>query len=296
MRIAWIGLGVMGRSMAGHLLAAGHDLSVFTRTRSTADALVDRGATWCDSPAGAAAHADAVCTMVGYPSDLRSVVLGEAGEPGALAAMPDGGVFVDFTTSEPSLATEIAAAAAPRGIDALDAPVSGGDVGAQNATLSIMVGATQSGFERAKPILDVVGGTVVLQGPPGSGQHTKAVNQILVAGTMLGMTEALLYAKQSGLDPNTVLESVGGGAAASWTLANLAPRVLDGDFDPGFYVEHFVKDLGIALNGAEQLGLDLPMVELARRLYTDLAQDGGARNGTQALILEVARRNAVAWP
>ena len=293
MKIAWIGLGVMGRSMAGHLLRAGHEVGVFTRTPSTADNLIEQGATWSDTPADAAAGADAVCTMVGYPADLRSVALGEGG---ALAAMTADSLFVDFTTSQPALAVEIAEAATSRGVDAVDAPVSGGDVGARNASLSIMVGATADAFERARPILDVVGSTVVRQGPPGSGQHTKAVNQILVAGTMLGLSEALLYAQQAGLDASTVLESVGGGAAASWTLANLAPRVLDGDFEPGFYVEHFVKDLEIALDGADQLGLDLPMVDLARRLYADLADNDGARHGTQALILELARRNSVAWP
>ena len=293
MRIGWIGLGVMGRSMAGHLVAAGHDVRVFTRTKSTAEEIVAAGATWCDRPDGVAEEAEIVCTMVGYPADVRSLVVGDGG---VLAAMSPGSALIDFTTSLPALAIEIAAEGAESKIDVLDAPVSGGDVGARNATLSIMVGATEQAFARMRPVLEVLGATVVRQGPPGAGQHTKAVNQILVAGTMLGMSEALLYATRAGLDPQTVLQSVGGGAAASWTLDNLAPRVLVGDYDPGFFVEHFVKDLGIALDGAAELDVDLPMVDLARRLYSDLAEHGGARNGTQALVLEVARRNGVTFP
>jgi 3-hydroxyisobutyrate dehydrogenase len=293
MRIGWIGLGVMGRSMAGHLLDAGHELLVHTRTPATADGLVARGATWCDSPANAAGGADVVATMVGYPADVRDVVLGPAG---ALAAMSSGALLVDFTTSEPTLAAEIATLAGERGIDALDAPVSGGDVGARNATLSIMVGGTPDAFARARPLLETLGSTIVHQGPAGAGQHTKMVNQILIAGTMMGLCEALLYARSTSLDPDVVLASVGGGAAASWSLANLAPRVLAGDLDPGFYVEHFVKDLGIALEEATRRDLDLPSLALARRLYTALAEHGGARRGTQALIVELADRSGLTWP
>jgi 3-hydroxyisobutyrate dehydrogenase len=279
--------------MAGHLIDAGHELRVHTRTRATASALEDRGAVWCDTPAQVATGADVVATMVGFPSDVREVVLGPSGALGAMA--PDT-LLVDFTTSEPALADEIATAADAAGIGALDAPVSGGDVGARNASLSIMVGGSVDAFERGRPILDLLGTTVVHQGPAGAGQHTKMVNQILIAGTMMGLCEALLYARVAGLDADTVLRSVGGGAAASWSLANLAPRILDGDLDSGFFVEHFVKDLGIALDEATRRNLDLPSLDLARRLYASLSDHDGARRGTQALIVELAGRSHRAWP
>jgi 3-hydroxyisobutyrate dehydrogenase len=279
--------------MAGHLLDAGHELRVHTRTRATASGLEGRGAVWCDTPAQVADGAEAVATMVGFPSDVRAVVLGPSG---ALAAMNPDTLFVDFTTSEPTLAVEIATAATAADIHALDAPVSGGDVGARNASLSIMVGGSVDAFERGRPILELLGSTVVHQGPAGSGQHTKMVNQILIAGTMMGLCEALLYARATDLDAETVLRSVGGGAAASWSLANLAPRILDGDLDSGFYVEHFVKDLGIALDEATLRGLDLPSLDLASRLYASLSDHGGARRATQALIVELADRSDRAWP
>ena len=293
MRVAWIGLGVMGRSMAGHVLDAGHDLVAHTRTPATADDLVARGARWADTPADAAAGVDVVAVMVGHPNDVRDVVLGARG---ALDAMEPGSLLVDFTTSEPSLAIEIEQTATDRGIGALDAPVSGGDVGARDATLSIMVGGTDAAFGRAEPLLELLGTTVVHQGPAGAGQRTKLVNQILVAGTMVGMSEALLYAREVGLDAEQVLASVGGGAAASWALQNLAPRVIDGDLAPGFYVEHFVKDLGIAVRDADARGLDLPGLSLARRLYTELEAQGGARLGTQALVAALASLNGRDWP
>jgi 3-hydroxyisobutyrate dehydrogenase len=293
MRVAWIGTGVMGASMAGHLLDAGHDVVVTTRTRTRAEPLLARGATWADDPATAAEGADVVATMVGLPADVREVVLGSRG---ALAAMAPGSLLIDFTTSDPLLAGEIAARADALGVDALDAPVSGGDVGARAGTLSIMVGGEAGAFERARPLLDLVGATVVHQGPPGAGQHTKLVNQILIAGTMAGMCEALLYSAEAGLDPSTVLSSVGGGAAASWSLANLAPRILTGDLAPGFMVDHFVKDLGLALEHATAMGLDLPSLALAHDLYAALAADGHGRDGTQALVVELARRSGFAWP
>jgi 3-hydroxyisobutyrate dehydrogenase len=218
------------------------------------------------------------------------------GPNGALAAMSPGSLLIDFTTSDPLLAAEIAERALALGVDALDAPVSGGDVGARAGTLSIMVGGHEEGFERARPVLDLVGGTIVHQGPPGAGQHTKLVNQILIAGTMMGMCEALLYSAEAGLDPSLVLSSVGGGAAASWSLANLAPRILTGDLAPGFLVDHFVKDLGIALEHATAMGLDLSSLALAHQLYTALAADGHGRDGTQALVVEVARRSGFTWP
>jgi 3-hydroxyisobutyrate dehydrogenase len=279
--------------MAGHLLDAGHELQVHTRTRATASDLEDRGAIWCETPSQVAVDAEVVATMVGFPSDVREVVLGPSG---ALSGMAPGTVFIDFTTSDPTLAEEIAAVATTAGVHALDAPVSGGDVGARNASLSIMVGGSVDAFERGRPVLDLLGTTVVHQGPAGAGQHTKMVNQILIAGTMMGLCEALLYARASDLDPDAVLRSVGGGAAASWSLANLAPRILDGNLDSGFHVEHFVKDLGIALAEATRRGLDLPSLDLARRLYASLSDHGGARRGTQALIVELAGRSHRAWP
>jgi 3-hydroxyisobutyrate dehydrogenase len=267
--------------MAGHLLAAGHPLTVYSRTRERATALVEAGATWAPSPADAVAQADVACTMVGLPSDVDEVFYGPRG---ILAAGRCPGLLIDFTTSSPALAARIAASAASAGAAALDAPVSGGDVGARNATLSIMCGGSQEAFDRAQPILARLGKTMVLQGPPGAGQHTKMVNQLLIAGTMLGLAEALAYAKRAGLDPATVLESVGGGAAASWSLANLAPRVLKGDFAPGFFIEHFVKDLRIALDEARSMGLELPTAAAAERTYAALAEAGHGRSGTQAIV------------
>jgi 3-hydroxyisobutyrate dehydrogenase len=293
MRIGWIGLGVMGRSMAGHLIDAGHDLRVHTRTRPTASALEERGAVWYDTPPQVARGAEVVATMVGFPADVREVVLGPSG---ALGEMDPDTLLIDFTTSEPALAEEIATAAATSRIHALDAPVSGGDIGARNASLSIMVGGTADGFDRGRPILDLLGTTVVHQGPAGAGQHTKMVNQILIVGTMMGLCEALLYARATGLDATAVLRSVGGGAAASWSLANLAPRILEGDLDSGFFVEHFVKDLRIAIDEATRRDLDLPSLDLARRLYASLSDHGGARRGTQALIVELAERSRLDWP
>lgn len=281
MRIGWIGTGVMGRSMAGHLLTDGHELTVFNRTRDKAQDLLDRGATWADSPAAAARACEVVFTMVGYPHDVREVVLGEHG---ALAGMSGGSVIVDCTTSSPSLAVEISQAAAERGMSSLDAPVSGGDIGARNATLSIMVGGDVAAFERVRPLFEKMGKTVVLQGGPGSGQHTKMVNQILIAAGMVAVCEGIVYARSAGLDPQRVLESVSGGAAGSWSLSNYGPRILKGDLAPGFYVEHFLKDMKIALEEADRMKLSLPGLALAKLLYTTLAEMGGGRNGTHALI------------
>jgi 3-hydroxyisobutyrate dehydrogenase len=284
MHIAWIGTGVMGRAMAGHLLDAGHTLTVFNRTREKAAPLLARGAVWAASPGEAAEGAEFVFAMVGYPADVRKVVLGLHGVTKSLRAEA---VLVDCTTSSPSLAVEIAEAAKARGAHALDAPVSGGDVGAKSATLSIMCGGEQAAFNRALPLLKLLGKTIVLQGGPGSGQHTKMVNQILIAAGMVAVCEGLVYARASGLDPQRVLESVGGGAAASWSLANYYPRMLEGDMKPGFYVEHFLKDMRIALEEADRMKLCLPGLALAKQLYTMVAAMGGSRNGTQALIKAV---------
>lgn len=291
MHIAWIGTGVMGSAMAGHLLAAGHKLTLYSRTKSKADSLLRRGAQWAMSPCAAADAADSVCVMVGFPEDVEAVILGSEG---ALQAMRSGTLLVDFTTSRPSLAIRIADAATARGIQALDAPVSGGDVGARAARLSIMVGGAQAAFEKALPLLDCLGKTVMYQGAAGCGQHTKLVNQIMIAANMVGICEGLLYARQAGLDPGKVLASVGGGAAASWSLANLYPRILAGDYQPGFYVEHFIKDLQIALDEATRMNLKLPGLALARQLYETVRSAGGARLGTQALILALERVNGIA--
>lgn len=281
MRIGWIGTGVMGRSMAGHLLAAGHELTVFNRTREKASDLLSRGGRWAESPAAAARASEIVFTMVGYPHDVREVILGDEG---ALAGMKSGDVIVDCTTSSPALAMEIAMAAKARGVTSLDAPVSGGDIGARNAALSIMVGGDAVAFERVRPLLEKLGKTIVLQGGPGSGQHTKMVNQILIAAGMVAVCEGIVYARTAGLDPQRVLESVSGGAAGSWSLANYGPRILKGDFAPGFYVEHFLKDMRIALDEADRMKLCLPGLAQAKQLYTMLAAMGGEKNGTHALI------------
>ncbi|MBU3683504.1 MAG: NAD(P)-dependent oxidoreductase, partial [Phycisphaerales bacterium] len=281
LEIAWIGTGVMGTSMARHLLGAGHRLRVHTRTRARAKAVLDLGARWAATPAEAAEGAEVACSMVGYPEDVEAVHMGPSG---TLAAGRRPGLVIDFTTSSPAVARRLAEVASAHGVEALDAPVSGGDVGARNAALSIMCGGSERSFQHALPILSAVGKTIVYQGPAGAGQHTKMVNQLLIAGSMLGLAEALAYARRSGLDPARVLESVGGGAAASWSLANLAPRVLKGDFAPGFFCEHFLKDLRIALDEARAMGLDLPCAAAAERTYASLCEAGFARNGTQAVV------------
>ena len=278
--IAFIGSGVMGKPVAEHLLAAGYEVIVHTRTRTRALTLLAQGARWADSPGAAVADADAVLSIVGYPEDVRQIYLGQNG---IVEQARPGTLLVDMTTSQPSLAVEIASAAEARGCDALDAPVSGGDVGAQQGTLSIMVGGSAQGFDRARELFEVFGKAIVHQGPAGSGQHTKMCNQITIASNMVGIMESLLYAERSGLDPERVLESIGSGAAASWSLNNLQPRVIRGDFEPGFYVEHFVKDLRIARQEAEAMGLELPGLQMACDLYEELIERGLGRLGTQAL-------------
>ena len=280
--VAFIGTGVMGASMAGHLLDAGYRLAVFNRTASKAQPLVERGATLATSPGDAASVADVVVTMVGYPADVEEVYLAKGG---IIERARDGAILIDMTTSAPDLAEKVAAAAASRGLNALDAPVSGGDVGARNATLTIMVGGDAATFAAAEPLLRVMGTNVALQGGPGAGQHTKMANQVAIAGSMLATVESLAYAQGAGLDPRRVLGSIGAGSAASWSLANLAPRILDGNFAPGFYVKHFVKDMRIALDSAERMGVELPGLATAKRLYELLEGSGGADLGTQALWL-----------
>ena len=277
MNIGWIGTGVMGVSMAGHLLTAGHRVTVFSRTKSKAQSLLDRGAVWAESPRAVAEASEVVFTMVGFPQDVREVYLGRSGVVEGGSA---GKICVDMTTTSPALAKEIAGR-----VTALDAPVSGGDVGARNATLSIMVGGDRAAFERVLPLLECLGKTIVYQGPAGAGQHTKLANQIVIAGTMIGVCEALIYGKAAGLDLETMLRSIRPGAAGCWTLENLAPRILAGNFDPGFYVEHFLKDLGIALEECRRMGLHLPGLELAHDLYRRTVELGHGKKGTHALFL-----------
>jgi 3-hydroxyisobutyrate dehydrogenase len=281
-RIGWIGTGIMGASMCGHLMAAGHPATVFTRTRSRAEPLLARGAVWADTPRAVAAAADVVFTMVGYPADVREVILGP---DGVLAGAAPGTILVDMSTSEPALAREIDTAARARGVASLDAPVSGGDVGAREARLSIMVGGDAAICERVRPLFERMGKTIVHQGPAGSGQHTKMVNQILIATGIIGVCEALVYARKAGLDVPTVLASVSGGAAGSWSLTNYVPRIERGDLEPGFMIEHFVKDMDIALAESKRMGLTLPGLELAERLYAGLLRAGHGRKGIQALLL-----------
>ena len=291
-RLGWIGTGVMGSSMCGHLLEAGYAVVVHSRTQARAESLLARGAVWAASAAEVAAEADVVFTMVGFPADVRQVVLGP---DGALSRARPGAVLVDMTTSEPSLAREIEDAARARGVESVDAPVSGGDVGARNAALSIMVGGDPATVGRLRPLFDLLGKTIVHQGPSGAGQHTKMVNQILIGTGMIGVCEALLYADRAGLDLESALASVSGGAAGSWSLSNYAPRMLQGDFEPGFFVEHFIKDMEIALAEARRLNLALPGLALAHELYLALRAQGGGRKGTQALILALAKLSDVEW-
>ena len=291
-RVGWIGTGVMGLSMCGHVIDAGYRVAVHNRTPGRAEPLLARGAAWADTPAEVAAASDVVFGIVGYPVDVRSVYLGELG---VLAGAGAGGILVDMTTSEPSLAVEIYQAARAKGVAAVDAPVSGGDVGARNATLSIMVGGDEDVVERVRPLFEVMGKTVVLQGGPGAGQHTKALNQILVASGMIAISEALLYGFRAGLDLRTVLDSVAPGAAGSWALSNYGPRMLDRNFEPGFLVEHFVKDMGIALEEAKRMNLSLPGLALAQQLYVALKAQGYGRKGTQSLVLALASLSDVDW-
>ncbi len=291
--IGWIGTGVMGRSMVGHLLSAGFPVTLTTRTRSKAADLLDRGAQWADSPKQVAEKAEIVFAIVGYPADVRDVFLNS--DSGVLAGLRPGGVLVDMTTSEPSLAIEIHDVAKSRGLHAFDAPVSGGDRGAKEGTLSIMIGGDDDVVQRVMPCFECFGQTIVHQGGAGAGQHTKMVNQTLIATGMIGVCEALVYASRAGLDLPTVLKSVSSGAAGSWSLSNLAPRMIEQDFEPGFYVEHFVKDMGIALAEAKRMKLSLPGLALAEQLYLSLMAKGGERAGTQALVRAVADMSGMDW-
>lgn len=292
-RIGWIGTGVMGSSMVRRLIGAGYELRVHTRTRVKAQPAIDAGAEWADSPMAVAAASDVIFLIVGLPADVDEVILRP--ETGVLAGCERGNIIVDMTTSEPALAVKIAEAASKKGVHSVDAPVSGGDVGAKDGTLSIMVGGDEDVFDLLKPLWRAMGKTIVRQGGPGAGQHTKMVNQTLIATNMIGVCEALLYAHKAGLDLSTVMQSVGGGAAGSWSLLNLGPRIVSNNFDPGFFVEHFIKDMGIALAEAKKMGLCLPGLALAHQLYLSVQAQGHGRDGTHALQLALANMSDVDW-
>ncbi len=279
--VGFIGLGIMGRHMAGHIQAAGYRLHVYNRTKSKADELVAKGAVWHGDPAAVAANADVVITIVGYPKDVEEVYLGDGG---LVANARSGAYLIDMTTSEPSLAIRISEAGKARGLQALDAPVSGGDVGARDGKLAIMVGGDQAAFEHILPLFEAMGENIVLQGSAGAGQHTKMCNQIVVAGNMLAAAEGLSYALKAGLEPEKVLQCVGTGAAASFLLNALGPKMVAEDFAPGFFVHHFIKDMTIAAKEAAGMGVDLPALKLAKSLYSRIAEEGAREDGTQALI------------
>ena len=291
-RIGWIGTGVMGSSMVSHLMAAGYSATVFTRSKAKAEELIERGAKWAETPKAVAEQSDVIFSIVGFPSDVREVLLGANG---ALAGSKPGNVLVDMTTSEPSLAVEIHAAAKTKDVHSVDAPVSGGDIGAKNATLSIMIGGEKSVVEALQLLFAAMGKTIVHQGGPGAGQHTKMANQILIATNMIGVCESLLYGYKAGLDLPTMLQSVGPGAAGSWSLNNLGPRIMSNNFDPGFFVEHFIKDMGIALSEARRMGLCLPGLALGEQLYLSVKAKGWGRNGTHALMLALSEMANVDW-
>ncbi len=291
-RIGWIGAGVMGSSMCGHLIEAGFSATVYSRTKEKAVKLISAGATWADSPQAVAEASDVIFAIVGFPSDVRSVILGP---DGALAGCREGNILVDMTTSEPSLAVEIAEAAGKQGVHSVDAPVSGGDVGAKEARLSIMIGGDKQVVDALQPCWDAMGKTIVYQGGPGAGQHTKMVNQTLIASGMIGVCEALLYGYKAGLDLETVMQSVASGAAGSWSLSNLGTRIIANNFDPGFFVEHFIKDMGIALDASKRMGLSMPGLALAHQLYLSLKANGHGRDGTQSLLLALAQMANVDW-
>jgi 3-hydroxyisobutyrate dehydrogenase len=288
-RVGFIGTGVMGASMAGHILKAGYSLTVFNRTKAKAELLIQDGAKWADTPKAVAEQSDVICAIVGFPKDVREVFLGEQG---VLAGAKPGSVLIDMTTSEPSLAEEIFEKAQQHDIAALDAPVSGGDAGAKNATLSIMVGGEHEVFLAMKPLFECMGKTIVHQGPAGAGQHTKMVNQILIAGALNGVCEAILYALKSGLDAKTVLQSVGGGAASSWQLNNLGPKMIDRNFEPGFYAEHFAKDMAIALAECRKMNVALPGLGLVAQLFNAVIGQGMGRNGTHSLLMMLEKLNS----
>ncbi len=290
MRIGWIGTGVMGRSMCGHLIDAGYSARVYNRTAAKAQDLVARGAVLCDTPADVAKESDVIFTIVGFPTDVEEVYFGEQG---IFSTAASGSVVVDMTTSKPSLAVRIYEEAAKKGIGSLDAPVSGGDVGARESTLAIMVGGEEPVFTRIKPLFELMGKNIQLMGKPGAGQHTKMSNQILIAGTMIGVVESLLYAHKGGLDMDAVIDVIGSGAAGSWSINNLGRRIAKGDFDPGFFIKHFIKDMGIALEEARAMQIALPGLALVQQFYLAAQAQGLEDLGTQGLYKVLERMSGL---
>lgn len=288
MKIGWIGTGVMGASMAQHLAENGHTLRVNNRTRSKAKPLLQNGAVWADTPADAARDADIIFTIVGYPEDVEQVILGE---DGVLTTASSGSILVDMTTSTPALAEKIHQIASKKGVQSVDAPVSGGDLGAREGTLAIMAGAEQTAFDRVEPLFSIMGKNVRLMGGPGKGQHTKMCNQILIAGTMIGVVESLLYAWKAGMNQQEVIQVIGKGAAGSWSINQLGPRIAEGNYDPGFFIKHFVKDMRIALDEAHRMRLALPGLALAEQFYTAAMSMGYEELGTQGLYKVFEKMN-----
>ncbi|MCS0791159.1 NAD(P)-dependent oxidoreductase [Cytobacillus pseudoceanisediminis] len=278
--IGFVGTGVMGKSMAGHLLKAGYPLVVYTRTKEKASELIKNGAEWAETPLEVAKKANVIITIVGYPADVEEVYLGENG---IITNGRENTYVIDMTTSTPTLAKKIYEEAVKKGIHAIDAPVSGGDIGARDAKLSIMAGGDRDAFLAVEPIFNLLGTNIVYQGKAGAGQHTKMCNQIAIASNMIGVCEAVVYAEKAGLDPRTVLQSISSGAAGSWSLSNLAPRIIDGNFEPGFYIKHFIKDMNIALDEAEAMDMMTPGLALAKKMYAELSEKGEESSGTQAL-------------
>ena len=282
MKIGFIGTGVMGRGIINNLLKANYDVVVYNRTKAHAQSVLDNGATWADGPKAIAEAADLVITMVGYPKDVEEQYYGDNG---LFAGAHAGQIFVDMTTSTPTLAEQLATDGEKYGVKVLDAPVSGGDVGAKNGTLTIMAGGDQAAYDSLQPIFDVISKAVNRFGVAGRGQHTKMANQIMIAATMLGMSEMMVYAKAADLDVAKVMETLAAGGAQNWSLDNYGPRVLAGDFEPGFYAKHLLKDLRIALDEAAKMDLSLPATDLAEALYTKLVEQKNLGDeGTQALV------------
>jgi 3-hydroxyisobutyrate dehydrogenase len=290
MNLGWIGTGVMGNAMCGHLIDAGHTLFVHNRTKSRSDNLISKGAQWCDSPESVAAASEIVFSIVGFPADVEQVL---AGPQGALTGAKPGGILVDMTTSSPELAARIYEKAKEKGIAALDAPVSGGDIGARNATLAIMVGGDRQAYERILPLLQCMGKNIALMGKAGAGQHTKMCNQILIAGTMIGTVESLLYAQRAGMDHDAVIDIIGQGAAGSWSINNLGRRIAKKDYSPGFFIKHFIKDMGIALAEAGRMNLSLPGLALVNQFYMAAKALGHENLGTQGLYQVLAHMNGM---
>ncbi|HHT15842.1 MAG TPA: NAD(P)-dependent oxidoreductase [Clostridiales bacterium] len=281
MKIAFIGIGVMGLPMAGHLMDAGHDVKLYTRTKSKADPLVARGAKCFDAIGPCVCDREAIITMVGFPKDVEEVYLGKGG---ILENAPEGALIIDMTTTSPALWQRIAKKARKRGLRPLDAPVSGGDSGAKAGTLAIMVGGETADFEAALPLFEKMGKTIVHEGGDGAGQHTKMANQIAIAGAVTAVAEAVSYGKATGLDLSKMLGTISTGAAGSWQMSNNGPKMISGDYAPGFFIKHFVKDLRIALEESKERGLELPILKKALKMYMQMEEKGQGDLGTQAII------------